>query len=80
MQRLSSRMNDVRERLESARERGDDDAVERLQTEQQELLTQQLSMFKYMLRPMAWTVWYVGTSMLSGLTINKTFERVGIGA
>jgi len=111
-----------------ARERGDDEAVERLQAEQQALLTQQLSMFKHMLRPMAWTVllsapiflwlswlvvapaaaiastatvfpmlgritwtakligplhvwtvWYLATSMVSGLTINRTAERVGIG-
>jgi len=129
MDDLKARMNDVRERLDDARDRGDDDAVERLQTEQQELLTEQLSMFKHMLRPMAWTVlisapvflwlswlavapaaaiaptatvfpvlgrivwtaklvgplqvwtvWYIATSMISGLTINKTVERVGVGA
>jgi len=129
MDDLKVRMNDVRERLDDARERGDDDAVERLQAEQQELMTEQLSMFKHMLKPMAWTVlisapvflwlswlvvapaaavtptaavfpvlgrivwtakligplqvwtvWYIGTSMVSGLTINKTIERVGAAA
>jgi uncharacterized membrane protein (DUF106 family) len=129
MDDLKARMNDVRDRLDDARNRGDDNAIERLQAQQQALMTEQLSMFKYMLRPMAWTVlisapvflwlswlavapaaaiaptatvfpvlgrivwtaklvgplqvwtvWYVATSMVSGLTINKTVERVGIGA
>jgi len=129
MDDLKTRMNDVRDRLADARERGDDEAVERLQAEQQELMTEQLSMFKHMLKPMAWTVlisapvflwlswlavapaaaitptatvfpmlgrivwtakivgplqawtvWYIATSMVSGLTINKTIERVGVGA
>jgi uncharacterized membrane protein (DUF106 family) len=56
MERLKTRTKDVKERLEAARERGDDEAVARLQAEQQELMTQQLSVFKHMLRPMAWTV------------------------
>jgi len=56
MSQLKTRMNDVRERLDDARDRGDDAAVERLQAQQQELVGQQLSLFKHMLRPMAWTV------------------------
>jgi len=129
MDHLKERMNEVRDRLADARDRGDEDAVERLEAEQQELMGQQLSVFKHMLRPMAWTVlisapaflwlswlvvapaaaitptatvfpvlgrivwtakivgplqvwtvWYIGTSMVSGLTINKTIERAGVGA
>ncbi|WP_372479734.1 DUF106 domain-containing protein [Halomicrobium sp. HM KBTZ05] len=129
MERLKTRLTDVRERLDDARERGDDEAVERLRAEQQELMTQQLSMFKHMLRPMAWTVlvsapiflwlswlavapaaaiaptatvfpmlgritwtakligplhvwtvWYIATSMLSGLTIQRTMDRVDTAA
>lgn len=129
MDHLKERMTEVRERLADARDRGDDEAVERLQAQQQELMGQQLSMFKHMLKPMAWTVlisapvflwlswlvvapaaaitptatvfpmlgrivwtakvvgplqvwtvWYIGTSMVSNLTINKTVDRLGAAA
>ncbi len=56
MQRVKARMEGVRERLSVARERGDEAAVERLEAEQRDLLTDQLSAMKGMLRPMAWTV------------------------
>jgi uncharacterized membrane protein (DUF106 family) len=53
---LKDRLETVSDRLERARDRGDDDAVERLQTRRQELLHRQLGAMKAMLRPMAWTM------------------------
>ncbi|WP_459194567.1 DUF106 domain-containing protein [Halosimplex sp. J119] len=51
---LKARMNTVEERLEAARERGDDEAVERLRSRQQELLAEQLGAMKQMIRPMVY--------------------------
>ncbi|WP_226022639.1 DUF106 domain-containing protein [Halomicrobium salinisoli] len=56
MERVKERMEDVRERLSAARERGDEAAVERLEAEQRDLLTDQFAAMKGLLRPMAWTV------------------------
>ncbi|WP_123536104.1 DUF106 domain-containing protein [Halosimplex salinum] len=53
-ERLKARMDTVKERLEAARERGDDEAVERLQSRQQELLVEQVGAMKQMVRPMVW--------------------------
>jgi uncharacterized membrane protein (DUF106 family) len=50
------RMQTVRERLDAARERGDDEAVERLQSRQQELMMEQLGAMKRMVRPMVYAV------------------------
>lgn len=49
-------MREVRDRLDAARERGDEAAVERLSQRQQELMRTQLGMFKHIARPMAWTM------------------------
>jgi len=53
---VKERLETVQERLSAARERGDDDAVERLESRQRELLGEQLGAMKAMLRPMAWTM------------------------
>ncbi|MFC7140170.1 DUF106 domain-containing protein [Halosimplex aquaticum] len=55
-ERLKARMDTVSERLDAARERGDDDAVERLQSRQQELMLEQLGALKQMLRPMVYAM------------------------
>jgi len=53
---LKARLETVSERLEDARERGDDEAVERLQDRQQDLMMEQLGAMKEMLRPMVWVM------------------------
>jgi len=50
------RLETVKERLDAARERGDDEAVERLQSRQQELMMEQLGAMKRMFRPMVYAM------------------------
>ena len=50
------RMTDINERLEDARERGDEAAVERIRDEQMDAVGEQLGSFTQMLRPLAWTM------------------------
>ncbi|QLH77011.1 DUF106 domain-containing protein [Halosimplex rubrum] len=50
------RLQTVKERLDAARERGDDEAVERLQSRQQELMLEQLGAMKRMVRPMVYAM------------------------
>lgn len=47
---------EVRERLETAKERGDEAAVERLTERQQEMMRTQFGMLTHIARPMAWTM------------------------
>lgn len=51
------RMQRVRDRLEEARERGDQPAVDRLNERQEEMMRSQLGVVLHTLRPMAWTLW-----------------------
>ncbi|WP_415378577.1 DUF106 domain-containing protein [Halosimplex sp. TS25] len=55
-ERLKARMDTVKERLDAARERGDDEAVERLQSRQQELMVEQFGAMKRMIRPMVYAM------------------------
>lgn len=55
-ERLRERLQSVGDRLEAARERGDEAAVDRLEERQRELLGDQVGAFADLLRPMAWTV------------------------
>ena len=48
------KMEKIKERREKAKERGDDEALERIEEEQMELMTDQLGMFKQQFRPMVW--------------------------
>ncbi|QIO23880.1 DUF106 domain-containing protein [Haloarcula sp. JP-L23] len=48
------KMQDLKERREAAKERGDDEALDRLEEEQMELMTDQMGMFKQQFRPMVW--------------------------
>ncbi|WP_408960456.1 DUF106 domain-containing protein [Natrinema sp. 74] len=54
MQTYQDRMNDLKERREAAKERGDDEALERIQKEQIEAAGDQLGMVKLQFRPMVW--------------------------
>ncbi len=54
--KYQQRMKDVQERQEKAKERGDDEELERLQQEQMEAMGDQLGMFKVQFRPLVWTM------------------------
>ncbi|MFW6045780.1 MAG: DUF106 domain-containing protein [Natronomonas sp.] len=49
-----SRMKEIQEKRKEAKERGDDEAVERIQQEQMEAMGDNLGMFKEQFRPMVW--------------------------
>jgi uncharacterized membrane protein (DUF106 family) len=44
----------LKERREDAKERGDDEALEQIQQEQMEMMTDNLGVFKAQFRPMVW--------------------------
>ena len=48
------RMKDIQNRRKEAKERGDDEAMQKIQDEQMEAMGDQLGMFKEQFRPMAW--------------------------
>ncbi|MWG33301.1 DUF106 domain-containing protein [Halomarina oriensis] len=50
------RMQDLAERLDTARERGDDAVVERLEARRRALVREQLSALKTQCRPLVWTM------------------------
>lgn len=49
-----SRMKEIQERRKEAKERGDDEALDRIQQEQMEAMGDNLGMFKEQFRPMVW--------------------------
>ena len=49
-----AKMEDLKERRKQAKERGDDDALDKLEQEQMELMSDQMGMFKQQFRPMVW--------------------------
>ena len=54
IQAYQERMNELKERREVAKERGDDDALEEIKEEQMEAVGDQLGMFKLQFRPMVY--------------------------
>jgi uncharacterized membrane protein (DUF106 family) len=54
MQQYQDRMQDIQERRKAAKERGDDEALERIQEEQMDAMGDQLGMFKENFRPTVW--------------------------
>jgi uncharacterized membrane protein (DUF106 family) len=48
------RMSEIQERRKEAKERGDDEALDRIQDEQMEAMADNLGMFKEQFRPMVW--------------------------
>jgi uncharacterized membrane protein (DUF106 family) len=48
------KMKEIKERRKEAKERGDDEALDEIEQEQMELMTDQLGMFKQQFRPMVW--------------------------
>ena len=54
MSAYQERMQEIQERQKAAKERGDDEALERIREEQMDAMGDQLGMFKQQLRPMVW--------------------------
>ncbi|SNZ06811.1 Uncharacterized membrane protein, DUF106 family [Natronoarchaeum philippinense] len=54
MSEYQEQMEAIQERRKAAKERGDDEALERIQEEQMEAMGDQLGMFKEQFRPMVW--------------------------
>jgi uncharacterized membrane protein (DUF106 family) len=54
MGEYQEKMQDLKERREAAKERGDDEALDRIQQEQMDAMGDQLGMFKAQFRPMVW--------------------------
>ena len=54
MGQYQQRMKDIQERRKEAKERGDDEEMERIQQEQMEAMADNLGMFKEQFRPMVW--------------------------
>jgi uncharacterized membrane protein (DUF106 family) len=54
MGEYQERMQEIQDRRKAAKERGDDEALERIQEEQMEAMGDQLGMFKLQFRPMVW--------------------------
>ncbi|PSQ31349.1 HTR-like protein [Halobacteriales archaeon SW_6_65_46] len=54
LQAYQERMNELKERKEAAKERGDDEALEQVQEEQMEAAGGSLGMFKLQFRPTVW--------------------------
>jgi len=56
MSAYQQRMKDIQEKRKEAKERGDDEAMERIREEQMDAMGDQLGMFKEQFRPMVWTM------------------------
>ena len=54
MGEVQEQMKDIQERRKAAQERGDEEAVERIQQEQMEAMGDQMKVFKAQFRPMIW--------------------------
>jgi len=54
MSAYQERMQEIQERQKAAKDRGDDEALERIREEQMDAMGDQLGMFKQQLRPMVW--------------------------
>lgn len=54
MSEYQEQMQAIQEKRDRAKERGDDEALERIQEEQMEAMGEQLDMFKTQFRPMVW--------------------------
>ncbi len=48
------KMQEIKERRKAAKERGDDEALDKIEQEQMELMSDQMGMFKKQFRPMVW--------------------------
>ncbi|WP_115864548.1 DUF106 domain-containing protein [Halorussus litoreus] len=58
MSMYQNRMKEIQEKRKEAKERGDDEAIERIREEQMDAMGDQLGMFKEQFRPMVWTMFF----------------------
>jgi uncharacterized membrane protein (DUF106 family) len=58
MSKYQERMKDIQNRRKEAKERGDDDELDRIQEEQMEAMGDQMGMFKEQFRPMVWIMFF----------------------
>jgi uncharacterized membrane protein (DUF106 family) len=83
-----SRMQDIQERQKEARERGDDEALERIKQEQMDAMGDQLGAFKEQFRPMVWITlltipvflwlyWKVQTNNINAGEMNVIMPFIG---
>lgn len=83
-----AQMQTVQERRKEAQERGDDEALERIQEQQLEAMGGMLEMFKAQFRPMVWIMvltipvflwlwWFVGTGQMSQDEMEVVFPLLG---
>jgi len=87
MGKYQDRMQEIQERRKEAKERGDDEALDRIQEEQMDAMGDQLGMFKEQFRPMVWIMLFtipvflwMYWMLLSGQQISPetiTFPLVG---
>ncbi|MEF8860095.1 MAG: DUF106 domain-containing protein [Halolamina sp.] len=78
------RMKDIQNRRKEAKERGDDDAMQKIQDEQMEAMGDQLGMFKEQFRPMVWIMfltipaflWMYWTIGLRGAGSNHELQSI----
>ncbi|WP_135304140.1 DUF106 domain-containing protein [Haloarcula amylovorans] len=88
MQDSQEQIKDIQNRLEDAKERGDDEAVERIEQEQMEAMTEQMGSMFAMFRPMVWIMlinipvflWIYWMVFGTGMTVEApvmTFPIIG---
>ncbi|AUX09730.1 HTR-like protein [Halalkaliarchaeum desulfuricum] len=58
MSKYQERMKDIQDRRKEAKEAGDDEALDAIQEEQMEAMSDQLGMFKEQFRPMVWIMFF----------------------
>ena len=73
MGKYQERMQAIQDRRKEAKERGDDEALERIQEEQMEAMGDQMGMFKEQFRPMVWIMFLTVPVFL------WMYWKVGIG-
>jgi uncharacterized membrane protein (DUF106 family) len=58
MGKYQARMKEIQEKRKEAKEKGDDEALDRIQDEQMEAMGDQMGMFKEQFRPMVWIMFF----------------------
>ncbi len=80
MGEYQEQMQEIQERRKEAKERGDDEALDRIQEEQMDAMGDQMGMFKEQIRPMVWIMlltipvflwmyWLLGTGQINGQNV-----------
>jgi Predicted membrane protein len=86
MGEYKAQMDEIKERREAAKERGDEEALDEIQEEQMEMMGDQLGMFKEQFRPMVWIMfltipaflWMYWALGFRGGQVHHTFQNIVI--